>query len=212
MPADAVAAVVAAAEARLADTTRRPLVVGIAGPPAAGKTTLAEAMAAALARVPGRSVLALQMDGFHLPDDELRRRGTHAVKGREDTFDAAGLVRLLARVRAGEHGFHWPVFLREIEASVAEGVAVGRGLDVAVLEGNYLLLDRGDWAAVRPMLDLAVFVDAPEDVLRARLVARHEANGRTPAAARAKVEGTDLPNMRVVRATAARADLALDAG
>ena len=212
MPADRrIAEAVAAIEARHAASAQRPFVVGIAGPPAAGKTTLSEAVAAELARTEGRTVLALQMDGFHLSDDELRRRGIHAFKGREDTFDAKGLTDSLARLRAGETGFHWPVFLREIEASVAEGIPIETRSDIAVLEGNYLLLDRGAWSRIRPMLDVAIFIDAPEDELVARLVARHMANGRMQGEALTKIEGTDLPNMRVIRATAARADLLLDA-
>lgn len=205
------AAAVTAVEARYAASAQRPFVVGIVGPPAAGKTTMAEAVAAALAGVTGRSVLALQMDGFHLPDDELHRRGTHAFKGREDTFDAAGLVGLLARIRAGEAGFHWPVFLREIEASVPDGVLIGSGVDIAVVEGNYLLLDRGDWRGLAPLLDIALFIDAPEPELIRRLIARHVGNGWTREGALAKIEGTDLPNMRLIRATAVRADIVLDA-
>lgn len=212
MPADPrIAQAVAAIEARFAVSTQRPFVVGIAGPPAAGKTTISEAVAAQLGKVEERKVLALQMDGFHLADDELQRRGTHAFKGREDTFDAAALVRLLARLRSGEAGFHWPIFRRDIEASVAEGIRIEAGVDIAVLEGNYLLLDRGVWRDLRPMIDVAIFIDAPESELVERLVARHMENGRSRAEALAKIEGTDLPNLRVIRATAPRADLVIDA-
>ncbi len=212
MPGDAaLARAVAAVEAAMEASPARPLVVGIAGPPAAGKTTFADALARALSRVPGRRVAALPMDGFHLDDATLRARGIHAFKGREDTFDAAGFVRLLGRVRGGGYGFHWPTFSRAREAVAPDGLWIGEPPDVAVVEGNYLLLDRGPWAEVRAMLDLALFVDAPEPVLTERLLARHAEGGRTPAEARAKAEGTDLPNMRTIRETAARADLVLDA-
>ena len=205
----AVAQALAAVEAATRRTPRRPFVVGVAGPPAAGKTTLADALARALGADPGRRVLALPMDGFHLSDAALRARGIHAFKGREDTFDAEGLVTLLARVRAGEAGFDWPTFDRAREAVVPDGLPIAAAPDVAVHEGNYLLLDRGPWAAIRPMLDLALFLDAPEAVLTERLLRRHAEGGRDPQAARAKAEGTDLPNMRLIRSTAGRADLVL---
>lgn len=205
----AVAAIVATAEARLAGAGRRPFILGIAGPPAVGKSTVAEGVARTLRAVAGRVVLALPMDGFHLSDEELRKRGTHAWKGREDTFDAEGFARLLARIRGGEAGFHWPTFDRKRERVVPRGILVDAVPEVAVLEGNYLLLDWGPWAGIRPMLDLVVFLDAPEAVLRERLLRRHMAGGRTPEAAHLKAEETDLPNMRLIRATAARADLTI---
>ncbi len=72
--------------------TRR--VLGIAGPPGAGKSTLAARL---VERLGGLAVL-VPMDGFHLAQAELECLGRARRKGAPDTFDAAGYAALLARL------------------------------------------------------------------------------------------------------------------
>ena len=69
------------------------LLLGITGSPGAGKSTLA----AFLAETCGAVVVP--MDGFHLADVELARRGLLDRKGAPETFDGWGYAALLARVR-----------------------------------------------------------------------------------------------------------------
>ena len=54
-----------------------------------------------------------------------------------------------------------PEFLREIEEPIAGAVAVPRDVPLVITEGNYLLVDDGPWAEVRPLLDEAWFVTTP---------------------------------------------------
>jgi pantothenate kinase len=181
--------------------------LGLAGAPGAGKSTVAQRLLDAL---PGRAVV-VPMDGYHLANTELARLGRAARKGAPDTFDAAGYVAMLARLRLRAPGeiVYAPAFRREIEEAVAGAIAVPPEIELIITEGNYLLLNQGDWAGVRPQLDAVWFVDIDDDVRRARLIARHMHYGRTEAQARDWVLHTDEPNAVLVAASRARADLML---
>lgn len=148
------------------------------------------------------------MDGFHLAGAELERLGRRERKGAPDTFDAAGYVVLLARLRdPSEELVYAPDFRREIEEPIASAVAVPRGVPLVLTEGNYLLVDEGPWARVRPLLDEVWYVEADEQTRIERLIARHVEHGRPPQAARAWVLGSDQRNAELVAATRRRADL-----
>jgi pantothenate kinase len=186
----------------LADGGGRAL-LGIAGPPGAGKSTLAAALVAALAE---RAVL-VPMDGFHLADAELDRLGRRHRKGAPDTFDTAGYVHLLRRLRErADDVVYAPVFVREQEQAVAGALAVSREVPIVVTEGNYLLADDG-FAPVRDLLDEVWFVDVDPVVRRARLVARHVQHGRSPEQAERWVASSDDLNATLVDTTRGRADL-----
>ena len=180
-------------------------VLGIAGAPGSGKSTLARALVDALGPDAARLV---GMDGFHLAQAELERLGRADRKGAPDTFDAAGYVALLRRLRARDDAVVYaPEFHREIEQPVACAVPVPRETPLVVTEGNYLLVADGDWAAVRALLDEAWFVEGDEDRRRELLIARHVEFGKSPAYAREWVMRSDERNAELVAATRARADL-----
>lgn len=177
--------------------------LGLAGAPGAGKSTLAAALVEALG---GQAVL-VPMDGFHLADPELDRLGRRDRKGAPDTFDAAGYVHLLRRLRErGDEVVYAPVFVREQEQALAGALAVTRAVPLVVTEGNYLLAD-GGFAPVRGLLDETWFVDVDPVLRRQRLVARHVHHGRTAEQAEQWVAASDDPNARLVDATRERADL-----
>jgi len=140
-------------------------------------------------------------------DRDGRRLGRAGRKGAPDTFDAAGFVALLGRVRAGVEIVYAPVFDRGIEEPIAGAIAVDHATSLVVVEGNYLLNDDGAWARVAPLLDACWYLDLPDDVRVARLVARHVAHGRSPRAAREWVLRSDEANARLVARGRGRADL-----
>jgi pantothenate kinase len=190
-----------------ADVGRRPVLVGVVGEPGAGKSTLTASLVTAL-RAGGTSAVLVPMDGFHLANVALAALGRARRKGAVDTFDGAGFAALLGRLRAGEPHPVWaPTYDRSIEESVAGAIEVPPGTDVVVTEGNYLLVDDGPWAAVRPLLDEAWAALVDPQVRTARLVARHVQFGKPPEVAAAWVEEVDEPNAALVRSTFARADL-----
>jgi pantothenate kinase len=180
--------------------------LGICGPPGAGKSTLAGRLAGALG---GRAVY-VGMDGFHLAQVELVRLGRAERKGAPDTFDAAGYVHLLGRLRANrDEVVYAPEFRREIEEPVACAVPVPRATPLVITEGNYLLLPDPPWRQVRELLDEVWFLAPPEDWRTERLIERHRAYGRSIEAARERTFGSDQANAQRVSATAHSSDLVL---
>ena len=181
-------------------TAGRRRILGITGAPAAGKSTLAATLAKALAP----DAVLVPMDGFHLAASELHRLGRHERKGAPDTFDAAGYVALLQRLRANvEDVVYAPEFRREIEEPIAGAIAVPRGVPLVITEGNYLLL----WPQARTLLDEVWFVEADEQARLARLIARHMAFGRTRAEAEERAYGSDQRNAELIAASRDGADL-----
>ncbi len=190
----------------------RRVVLGLAGAPGAGKSTLAQALHA----LAPRDSAVVPMDGFHLAGAELERLGLAARKGAPDTFDSAGYVALLERLRAPRDGetVYAPTFRRDLEEPVAGAVAVPPDVKLVITEGNYLLLPHGHWARVADLLDEAWFVEIDDALRRQRLLLRHRAHGRSRAQALSWIEQTDEPNARLVASTraAAHAVLRLDDG
>lgn len=197
------AEIVAGRIAALPATDRRRL-VAVAGPPASGKSTLAEAVVARL----GPEAILVPMDGFHLDNRLLDARGLRPRKGAPETFDAEGFVHAIQRLRASPEVV-LPVFDRSRDLSVAGAIAVAKRHRIAVVEGNYLLFDEDPWRELAGLWDLSVWTAPPEVVLRDRLIARWQDHGLDPTAAEARAESNDLPNARRILAAALTADLTL---
>lgn len=196
---------VARAATLVAGGARR--LLGVCGPPGAGKSTLACALAGAL----GDRAVVVPMDGFHLAQAELRRLGREDRKGAPDTFDPAGYVALLHRLRsATEPVVYAPRFHRSIEEPIAGAIPVPSTVPLVITEGNYLLLDEPPWSAIRPLLDDAWYLAPGEEPRVAALIRRHVHFGRSPEEARRFVLGSDQHNAERIAAVRHRADLIID--
>ncbi len=176
--------------------------VGVIGAPGAGKTHLARYLQHA---VPGAVVGIVPMDGFHLANEVLEATGTRQHKGRPDTFDVAGLVNLLDRLRRREtEPVYAPRFRREIEEPIAGSITIGTDTDLVIVEGNYLLLDEAPWDAIAPRLDTTYYLDTPERIRIERLLARHrQTYGQH--GAKDWIDRVDRPNSAIVESTRRRA-------
>jgi len=185
------------------------VILGITGPPGAGKSTLVELLLPRLRDALGPEAVGhLPMDGFHLADVQLDRLGLRERKGAPDTFDVDGYVAALRRLHdEPDRTLYVPGFERDLEQPVAAALAIPPSARLVVTEGNYLLLPDSSWERVRPLLAGAWYVDVADDVRRERLVRRHEQFGKTPDAARAWVADVDQPNAELVAATRDAADL-----
>lgn len=187
-------------------STRRRAILGVTGAPGAGKSTYAEALTAKLA-AEGHKVALVPMDGYHLAQASLEELGLSAVKGAPHTFDAAGYVALLRRLKESPDETVWaPRFNRELEDSIAASIPVRPEVTLVVTEGNYLLFDSMPWATIRPLLDECWFLELDKAVRHERLESRHLRYGRSPEAARERTFGSDEANARLIEATAPAAD------
>lgn len=179
------------------------VLLGLVGPPGAGKSTLAEQLRASFPEVSQ----VVPMDGFHLANVELQRLGRTGRKGAPDTFDAFGYVALLQRLRQqrADEIVYAPAFRREIEEPVAGAIAVFAHTRLVITEGNYLLLGDSPWAQVPVLLDDIWYVDIDNTLRNDRLLQRHRRFSRSQADATAWMAATDAPNARLIEATRSRA-------
>lgn len=193
----------------LADVARekigsRRYMLGIVGAPGAGKSTLANYLTNEL----GTSAALVPMDGFHLANSVLEALGRRNRKGAPDTFDAAGYVALLRRLREDASDIVYaPTFDREIEESIGSALPIDPRVPLIITEGNYLLLEEHPWNAIPELLDEIWYLTPDDSIRQERLIDRHIAFGKEPAAAREWALGTDENNARVIHASSPRADV-----
>ncbi|UWW08112.1 nucleoside/nucleotide kinase family protein [Mycolicibacterium brumae] len=200
--AETIAALTERAAALAASGSRR--LLGITGPPGAGKSTVCAAMIEAL----GERAALIGMDAFHLSNEQLIRLGRRDRKGAPDTFDVDGYVALLRRARAeADRTVYAPRFDRGIEESICAAVAIEPQVSLVITECNYLLMPDGGWQDVRPALDEVWCLEVSEQLTRQRVVARRQSFGTPPAQARAVTEQVDVRNAGLVAAHRERADL-----
>ncbi|RCW27127.1 fructokinase [Ciceribacter lividus] len=188
-------------------TARARFLVAIAGPPGAGKSTVAETLVDALGQR-GETAVVLPMDGFHMDNAVLEEKGLLPRKGAPETFDVRGFIDIVRAIRAGGEVLV-PVFDRSREIAIAAARVISPSHRIVVAEGNYLLLDEAPWSGLAGLFDLSVFLDVPEDVLAGRLADRWRGYGLTPAEIAAKVGENDLPNGRRVLRQSRPADLVI---
>lgn len=169
--------------------------VFLAAPPGAGKSTLAALLVdRAREQSSGMDLDVVGIDGFHLPQAELERRGLAGVKGAPETFDVEALTHQLAA--AGTRDLAWPTYDRTLHDVVPGPRPVEAGL--VVVEGNWLLLDEPGWADLAAYSSFNVFVEARPSMLRDRLVQRKVRGGLSPAAAADFYERSDRLNVERV--------------
>lgn len=187
------------------------VILGVAGSPGAGKSTLAGAIVDELARQGDLPAALVPMDGFHLSDAALDRLGRRGRKGAIDTFDGDGYLALLRRLRADRRHTVWaPGFERDLEQPIAGTIPVEPEVRLVITEGNYLLADTHPWPAVRAELVEVWFCQLDAPLRRDRLIRRHVEFGKTEQAARRWVATVDDPNADLIEAGRHRADLIVE--
>lgn len=177
--------------------------VALAGPPASGKSTLAEALARHSMRFQ-----CVPMDGFHFENDHLRTMDRLHRKGAPDTFDVAGLLDLVKRLQRDPY-VHFPTFDRANDSTVRDGGSVDETIQTIIFEGNYLLLDQPGWRDLKHHWDMTILLDVPKGVLQARLMQRWLDLGMSRDVAQEKTHQNDLKNAMTVLEQTITPDLTL---
>lgn len=187
----------------LLDSPNR-FILGIVGKPGAGKSTFTQEL---LDYLPKESVAVLAMDGFHMSNEKLVELGRRDRKGAPDTFDVDDFGHALAEVRDGQgRDIYFPIFDREIEASIPNAGVIPAAVNLIIVEGNYLLHSDSGWDKISSHLNESWFLTVNDEVRLQRLIARHIQFGKSPQEARAWSEGTDEVNARLIEQSRSRAD------
>ena len=183
-------------------------IVAIAGPPGAGKSSLAQQLLLALtsANVPASIV---PMDGFHLDNALLKQLSLSHRKGAPNTFDSHGFVHLIKRLSANEAHVVIPTFNRQQDIAIAGSQVVNQDHKVLIVEGNYLLIKQQPWAKLAPLWDYSVFINPGITELTRRLTNRWLTHGLDEHAAKERALSNDIPNAHYVLEHSARADMVI---
>ncbi len=188
----------------LSDEAGRRVIVGIAGSPGAGKTTLATDLVENL----GSRAAYLPMDGFHLANRTLDRLGARDRKGAIDTFDGWGFVSLLSRIRSETtNPVYAPGFDRGVDEPIAGEIEIGPNVDIVIAEGNYLLVAQEPWSDIRSLVDETWFCETDHAERLRRLVERHTNFGRPTEDAISWARDVDGANALLIESTKEYADL-----
>lgn len=183
----------------------------LAAPPGSGKSTLAALLATAIPEIQ-----FVSLDGFHLPQAVLEERTIirdeqrvplAAVKGSPESFDLEGLECALAAGSAGRP-VAWPHYDRRLH-DVVTPPEPNLTASHVVVEGNWLLLNEPRWRELRRFASLTVFVAAPEDLLKERLIQRKIQGGKTPREAADFYLRSDGPNVERTLANSEQVDVDL---
>jgi len=183
--------------------------IAIAGPPGAGKSTMADNLANGL-KARGETAAVLPMDGFHMDNAVLIERGLLARKGIPETFDVRGFLDIVRAVRPADQEVLVPVFDRSRELAIASARPISPHDRFIIIEGNYLLFTQGKWADLDGIFDFTIMLAPPIEVLEERLWERWRGYKLSEEEASAKVYGNDLPNGRLILENRRSADITLE--
>jgi hypothetical protein len=197
------------AKRHFASPSRRTIVF-LSAPPGTGKSTLTAFWEYLSHQTEGLApIQALPMDGFHHYNVWLEAHNLRAYKGAPETFDVDRLAQHLRQIKEGDGT--WPQYDRQTHDPVEGAIVVTA--PIVIVEGNWLLLDDERWRALMEYCDFSLFIRAPAEALRTRLVGRKLAGGLSLTDAEAFYARTDGPNVeRVLRhSRPARVELSMSA-
>ena len=190
--------------ARAAKTDR--LIVAIAGPPGAGKSTVSASLCDAINARDKGAAAVVPMDGFHLDNAILDTLELRKRKGSPPTFDCAGFEVLLKRLRDPSEDIVIPLFDRKLDLARAGAGIVKARQRILLVEGNYLLLDQSPWDRLAPHFDVTVFLQVDRLELENRLVQRWLGFGHNVGSAQQRALSNDMPNADLVLENSRPAD------
>ncbi|XP_038874801.1 putative uridine kinase C227.14 [Benincasa hispida] len=200
-------------------------IVGLAGPPGAGKTTIASEVVQRLNKLwpqkassmdsqvkPADVAAVLPMDGFHLYRSQLdameNPEEAHARRGAPWTFNPQLLLTCLKTLKS-QGSVYAPSFDHGVGDPVEDDIFVSLRHKVVIVEGNYLLLDDGVWKEISSMFNEKWFVEIDIDKSMERVLKRHISTGKPPDVAKWRIEYNDRPNAELIMKSKKNADLVI---
>ena len=194
----------------------RRILVMLAAPPGAGKSTLVSFLEKLAKETEGVAEIQTSgMDGFHRRQEYLASHTTVRdgevipmvkIKGAPETFDL-DLFKECIKKCLSEKECGWPVYDRTLHNPVDNVITITK--DIVILEGNYLLLNEPGWDELKSHADYTISVTADEKMLRNRLIARKALSGNSIEDATAFVDYSDMVNVKTCLTKSAKADLIL---
>lgn len=190
------------------------VIVYLAAPPGAGKSTLVNFLELLSRELGYSNVQAIGIDGFHYPEEYLKknygmidgeRKLLKDVKGCPETFDIDYLQEKIRSLKDGN--IKWPIYDRNIHDVIKEAIDVDK--EIVLIEGNWLLLDEEKWCNLKDFADYTIMIKADEDQLRERLINRKVKGKLSYEEAAVFVESSDLKNVRRINRNSSKADLNL---
>lgn len=190
-------------------------IIGLAGVPGSGKSTIAARISAEVNHYAGPgAMVALGMDGFHLTRAALQTfpdpAEAFARRGAPWTFDTEALykrLQQLADLTPKGASLAWPGFKHEVGDPVEGACTVEASTRIVLVEGLYLLCRDGAWAGISRLFDERWYLDTPLDLALDRLAMRHmQAWGITRTRADARIARNDRLNAEIVAASSRFAD------
>ncbi|OMP08823.1 Phosphoribulokinase/uridine kinase [Corchorus olitorius] len=200
-------------------------IIGLAGPPGGGKSTLAVEVVNRINKLwpqkacsfdsqvtPPDVAVVVPMDGFHLYRSQLdameNPEEAHARRGAPWTFDPMLLLNCLKKLR-NQGTVYVPSFDHGVGDPIEDDIFVSLQHKVVIVEGNYLLLDEGVWKDISNMFDEKWFIDVDLETAMQRVLKRHISTGKPPDVAQWRIDYNDRPNAELIMKSKKNADLVI---
>ncbi|KZV45273.1 hypothetical protein F511_16856, partial [Dorcoceras hygrometricum] len=198
-------------------------IIGLCGPPGAGKSTLALNVVRCVNELwrqkspsfdsqveSPEAAIVIPMDGFHLYRHQLNAmqdpEEAHARRGSPWTFDPERLLICLTKLK-NEGSVYAPSFDHGMGDPVEDNIFVNLQHKVVIVEGNYLLLDEGVWRDISCIFDEKWFIDVDIEKAMERVLNRHISTGKPPDVAKWRIDYNDRPNAELIMKLKQHADL-----